>query len=443
MIIGSFVLPANTRIIPGLSDDEKIYNKTAKAYQRVCETIAQLQPETLVILTSGNIVYDNYFHISPRPSATGSMAKLGIPSVSVDINYDTAFVNKLCEYCNRYKFPACTLGEKDPSVDFSTMVPLYFLKPLYKDFDVVRISIAGFNLKDHYRLGMYIKEVSEELGRKTIVIAATDFSRVEASALIETAKQTDKNLINIMSAGEFNHLFDMETDPAFNKIGKESLRMFATLAGSLDKTDVISSNLSYDYADMRGFGICSYASIKEDRMRNFLEKLGPYDEYAKLAYEAIVAFVKNKEILPVPSTLPSEIAKGKGGVFVTIYLNGEERGHYGFVNKDKSLAEDIINTAIKAATVDSRFKPVSESELKKITVEVVTCSRPIRVRSLEQLNPRKFGLIVSWKEKLGYVMPFEDIESAAEQIELAKARAGIVPESNVYNMERFEAVMHH
>lgn len=443
MIIGSFVLPANTRIIPELSGDEKTYNRTTKAYQRVCETIAQLQPETLVILTSGNIVYDNYFHISPRPGASGSFAKLGIPSVAVDVNYDTQFVNKLCEYCNRDKFPAGTLGEKDPSVDYSSMVPLYFLKPFYKDYDVVRISISGLNLKDHYRLGMYIKEVSEELGRKTIVIAATDFSRVEASALIETAKQTDKNLLNVMAAGEFNHLFDMETDVAFNSIGKESLRMFAALAGSLDKTDVISSSLSYEYTDMRGFGICSYASIKEDKMRNYLEKLGPYDEYAKLAYEAMCYFVKNKEILPVPSTLPSEISKGKGGVFVTLYMNGEERGCMGSVNKDKSLAEDIINAAIKASTVDTRFKPVTEMELKRISVEVTTCSRPIRVRSAEQLNPKKFGLIVSWKEKSGYVMPNEDVDSAVEQIELAKARAGIVPESTVFNMERFEVVKHH
>ena len=40
---------------------------------------------------------------------------------------------------------AGTLGEKDPSLDHGTMVPLYFINQYLKDYKLVRIGLSGLS----------------------------------------------------------------------------------------------------------------------------------------------------------------------------------------------------------------------------------------------------------------------------------------------------------
>ena len=71
---------------------------------------------------------------------------------------------------------AGTMGERDKALDHGTLVPLYFINKRYRDYRLVRISIAGLSFLEHYAFGKCVAETVASLGRRTVIIASGDLS---------------------------------------------------------------------------------------------------------------------------------------------------------------------------------------------------------------------------------------------------------------------------
>jgi len=85
---------------------------------------------------------------------------------------------------------------------------------------------------------------------------------------------------------------------------------------------------------------------------------------AELARMSVEEFVRTGKKISPPEELPPEM-EAKAGVFICIKKKGNLRGCVGtFMPCTEKVAEEIISNAIAAAN-DSRFSPVSESELKR------------------------------------------------------------------------------
>lgn len=64
------------------------------------------------------------------------------------------------------------------------------------------------------------------------------------------------------------------------------------------------------------------------------------------------------------------------------------------------------------------------------------------VSSLDELDPKVYGVIVSKGRRRGLLLPdLEGIESPAEQVEIARRKAGIGPDEDI-QLERFEVKRH-
>lgn len=98
------------------------------------------------------------------------------PNASVKADYDSEFVDALEKRCKTENIPAGTLGERDPSLDHATVVPLLFLKDYLDKFEVVRVGLSGLSIEDHYRLGEAISETADQLGKRVVMIASGDLS---------------------------------------------------------------------------------------------------------------------------------------------------------------------------------------------------------------------------------------------------------------------------
>ena len=106
------------------------------------------------------------------------------------------------------------------------------------------------------------------------------------------------------------------------------------------------------------------------------------------------------------------------------------------------IAEEIIENAISAATKDSRFDKISEDELEDLDINVDVLTTPQNIDSLDDLDPKKYGVIVKNGFRRGLLLPdLEGIETALEQISIAKQKAGIDPNERV-SLQRFEVVRH-
>ena len=92
------------------------------------------------------------------------------------------------------------------------------------------------------------------------------------------------------------------------------------------------------------------------------------------------------------------------------------------------MAEEVIANAISSATRDYRFPAVAVSELAHIEYSVDILSLPEPVKDTNQLDPKKYGVIVESGEQRGLLLPdLEGVCTVEQQIEICRTKAGISP----------------
>ncbi len=166
-------------------------------------------------------------------------------------------------------------------------------------------------------------------------------------------------------------------------------------------------------------------------------------DLAKIAVEKYIK--ENKTIKPPKKGEISDyFLKNKSGVFVTIRNkeSGELRGCIGtYLPTSKNIAEETIRNAISAAVKDYRFMPVQEEELPKLKYEVSILSKPSLVKSIKELDPKKYGIIIfSESGKSALLLPnIEGIDNIEQQVSIACQKGLIDPEKENLTIYKFKA----
>ena len=157
----------------------------------------------------------------------------------------------------------------------------------------------------------------------------------------------------------------------------------------------------------------------------------------RLARETVETYVRTGKVPQVAELTPE--MQQRAGVFVSIKKHGELRGCIGtFEPTQLNVAREIINNAVSSSTRDPRFLPVAEEELPYLTYTVDVLSPPERVDSPDQLDPKRYGLIVECGRRRGLLLPdLPGVNDMEKQIEICRAKAGIMPDEPV-EMYRFE-----
>lgn len=460
MIKAAFMLPHPPIIVPEIGrGEEKKVQKTVEAYHAAARQIADLKPETIILMSPHQILYSDYFHISPGKSASGDFAQFRAPQVQMQVRYDTEFVNQLCKLADAADFPAGTQGERDRRLDHGTMVPLYFVNQYLKDYRLVRIGLSGLLLKMHYQLGQYIQEADELLNRTTVLIASGDLShRLKEDGPYGYQKEGpeyDSRIMEVMGTADFGKLFQFPENLC-EKAGECGHRSFTIMAGALDKRKVEAEPLSYEGVFGVGYGICSYIVCGNDEGRNFKEQFeaqerakiaklrAQEDTYVQLARTTIETYVRTGKIIAVPDNLPKEMYSQKAGVFVSIKENGSLRGCIGTICAVRTcVAEEIIENAISAACRDPRFQPIRQEELDELVISVDVLGDTEEIDSPDKLDVSRYGVIVTKGHKRGLLLPnLDGVDTVEDQIAIAKRKAGIGDNEEIA-LERFEVIRHY
>src|SRR3990170_4950895 len=158
----------------------------------------------------------------------------------------------------------------------------------------------------------------------------------------------------------------------------------------------------------------------------------------QLAREALNEYLISGEVLKTPDGLSDEM-KESHGVFVSLKMNGMLRGCIGtFEPSTSCVAEEVIHNAISSAARDPRFMPVTLSDLTDIVISVDVLTSPEPVKSVSDLDPWRYGVIVKSGYKRGLLLPdIEGVDTTEKQIEIAKGKAGIAAREPV-DLFRFE-----
>ncbi|MCX6746090.1 MAG: AmmeMemoRadiSam system protein A [Candidatus Parcubacteria bacterium] len=172
------------------------------------------------------------------------------------------------------------------------------------------------------------------------------------------------------------------------------------------------------------------------------------DPYIKLAKETIKHYLLTKKTIEVPEDLPAEMLNKRAGVFICFKNKGELRGCIGtFLPVYENIADEIIQNTISAATRDHRFLPVHVSELKDLKITIDILAEPVRIEDEEinQLNAKKFGVVVKSEDGLrtGLLLPdLEGVDTVEDQISIASQKAGIDPLVENFHVYKFTVKRH-
>jgi MEMO1 family protein len=309
--------------------------------------------------------------------------------------------------------------------EHSIEVQIPFLQYFKPDVKIVPI-IFGADSEDIFKeIGHEIARAITELKKDVVIFASSDMNHYEPQGV---AQKKDRQAIDAMLALNEDELYKRVHEQDISMCGYAPAMAMLVAAKDLGASTAelvryqTSGDVSGDYNAVVG-----YSGI-------LVKKLSPLVQLAKNALET---YVKERKVIQ-PKELTPEM-KGQAGVFVCIKKAGDLRGCIGtFEPSQDNIAREVVANAISTASRDPRFEPVEPRELKDLDYTVDVLTEPEPVDSKDDLDPKKYGVIVQSGYRRGLLLPdLEGVDTVDAQIEICRQKAGIDPDEPV-KLYRFE-----
>lgn len=463
-ISGFFAMPHPPIVIPevGRGEERKIKDTTDACY-KIAEEIVSIEPDTIIIVTSHGPLFRDAISLSYENAIDGDLRNFAAPQVKFNLNIDIALTDQIINYAQKENISTVKITGDfayqyglNYELDHGTMVPLYFINKKFTDYKLVHITYGLLPKIQLYRFGMCIKKAVEDMDVDAVFIASGDLShRLSKDGPYEYSpygKKFDEELITLLQAGDVAGVFNMDETTVKNA-GECGLRSYYIMLGAMDGNEIRGELLAYEGTFGVGYMTMKFSvnptgrdtlselagEIKEKHLEKIREEK---DLYIKLARESLTHYIVNGDYLEPPSYVPEEMLKNRRGVFVSIKKNGNLRGCIGTIRPvTENIAQEIIRNAVEAGVYDPRFSPVEEDELPELEFSVDVLTEPVKANK-EELDPKKYGVIVRSGHKTGVLLPnLEGVDTVEEQLRIALQKAGISPDED-YDIEKFEVIRH-
>lgn len=434
--------------------------ETIRSAREIDRMLAAGPPETLVVFTPHGTVYQDAIIVYSDPRFSGGLQQFGL-NRTWEWENDPGLVERLAELGREAGLPVYPMTSADAGrrrdrerLDHGVLVPLSFFDPAWADrAKLVVIPLSYLPLEELYQFGSVLRNASESLGRKIAVIASGDLSHClqpgAPAGYDPRGAEFDRTIMELIRKEAVAEFFEL--DPALiEKAAECGFRSIIMLLGALDGLEFRSTVHSYQGPFGVGYSVASFRPTggnREGLVAALLQRRNQKVHFRRERESPLVRFARKvieAKLLEDPEPRPEgleEYLKRKAGVFVSIKKHGQLRGCIGTIEptQDNIIAE-IAQNAISAATRDHRFDPVSVDELDDLTYSVDLLNPAEPIDGPEQLDPAKYGVIVSRGSRRGLLLPnIEGVETAAEQVAIAKRKAGIAGDEPV-RLERFEVV---
>lgn len=459
-VVAAYVVPHPPLIVREVGQGkEGDIQETIDAYEEVARRIAAHAPETIIVISPHAPLYHDCFHLSTGDAAHGDMGQFGAWDASMNVSYDQQFVSSLAACARAHGVPLCGSGAHDRELDHATFVPLYFVNSIYGGYRLVRAGLSGLPSENHRNLGRCMAEAANDLNRKTVLVASGDLShRLRRDGPYGFAAEGpifDRTLTKMLDSGDLEGLFSF--DGAFLESAAEcGLGSFQIMAGALEDMAFTHELLSYEGPFGVGYAVAAFevegragdgavdAGVDRETDDRAADEDGPVDPLVGLARTTVEQFVRTGQRIQRPDDLPSTLAEERAGVFVTLHIGEDLRGCIGTIEPvTGSIADEIIRNGVAAASEDPRFPPVDAVELDYLSYSVDVLFPPEPITSRSELDPARYGVIVSKGLRRGLLLPnLEGVDEVDVQLSIAKRKAGIDPSDDDVELARFEVVRH-
>jgi AmmeMemoRadiSam system protein A len=458
MIKYAALTPHPPLIIPEIGGDKIKDMPTVEAMKMMSAELANTQPETIIILTPHGNVFADCITCLGQEDLYGDFRAFGSDINGTSCKNDLALINEISIRCAQASLPFISISKEtartyrlNSQLDHGVLVPLYYInQKLNNEVMVLPISIGLLSNLELYNFGAIIKESAHQLGRRIAVVASGDMShRLKDEGPYDyhpDGPEFDQQIKKLLSAGDVEGIYELPRTLRENA-GECGYPSLLIMLGCLDGWDFKSQVFSYEGPFGVGYlvagiqpqqvapSLLEQLKLKEIKKRE--AQRAAESEPVKWARLVVENYIRQRKIPELPEELKA-LREQKAGVFVSLKINGHLRGCIGTITPvHESLDQEIMTNAISSATRDNRFLPVSERELEQLTysVDVLGAAEPCRK---EDLDPKKYGVIVSTGTKRGLLLPdLEGVDSVEQQLDIARQKAGIAADE-AYDIERFQ-----
>ncbi len=346
-----------------------------------------------------------------------------------DLEIDREFAAKLLDRDEDLVFEPEAF-RKEHSVE----VQLPFLQRVLSDFKIVPIVTGDLSLGTCRRFAQLLKGAIA--GRDDVLV-------ILSSDLYHGYDYQECKKIDDLTLGL---LRNMDAEALYYALREDKVQMcggFAVVSGLIlakelghDKLIVLDQTNSAEVTGKLSKGIWTvgYVSCAIDQEEGGGDAMLNKEQRArllKIARDSIRGHLESGDKLEVRESDPLLI--DELGAFVTLHKDGQLRGCIGNFTARDPLYLTVRDMAVAAATEDPRFPPLSLKELDGVDIEISVLSTPEKVKSAEEVELGKHGVMVKKGFRGGVFLPQVATETGWSKEEflstLCTHKAGISADS--------------
>lgn len=405
------------------------------AMAELTRRVVEAGAESVILISPHARLEIDSFVAYRGPKVFADFSNFHAPGTEFSARVDTELLDAITRSAASENYQVSLLV--DDILDHGTAVPLYFLLRNGWRGRVVTLGYSFLSNNDHLRFGACIAKAVDQVGRRVAFIASGDLShrlKPEAPAGYNpSAHFFDEEVVNALRTNAPQRIVDI--DYGLRKLAGEcGYRSMLVAIGATSDMFLNCEVMSYEAP----FGV-GYLVAQLTQTPAALTGDDPED-LPGLARRAVETFTLTGEILS-PLISREGLLAARAPCFVCLKTrDGELRGCIGTIEPAKdTLAQEIVANAIGAATSDPRFDPVNKRELADLiySVDVLLPAEPT---VMEKLDPAIYGVIVEdeSESRRGLLLPdIPGVDTAQQQVEIAKRKAGIPPGTPV-KLSRFK-----
>ncbi len=311
-------------------------------------------------------------------------------------------------------------------------VQLPWLQHVLGNFTLVPVVMGDQSYESSRDLGVALAKLIHD--NDTLIVASSDLSHYHT---YNEAVTIDHKTLHAIEAWDYFSMSQNFQSRVWEACGGAPIvaTMIAAERMGAKQAQVLryanSGDTTGDHSRVVGYGAVALikAADHQPEEQSFSFSADEKRQLLSLARVSVEYAVRQKKAYEPPATA-GEALNQERGAFVTLTESGELRGCVGYTSAIKPLYVTVRDTATLAALRDTRFRPVSASELSRLEYEISVLSPLRRVSDLQKIRVGQHGLLMKNGEHEGLLLPQVPVEAGWDRtrfLEETCMKAGMHP----------------
>jgi MEMO1 family protein len=344
---------------------------------------------------------------------------------------DKAFAKQLVQMSPTIRFSSQGHTPTKEGAEHALEVELPWLQHVLGDFELVPIVMGDQSYENSRALGVALAKLIHG-SSDTLIVASSDLSHYHP---YDDAVKIDHKTLNALQVWDYFSMSRNFQARIWEACGGAPIvaamiaaeRMGANQAVVLKYAN--TGDVTGDHSRVVGYSADVFLKTQSAKIVEPQFSLNGHEknELLALARKSVEYAVREKKAYE-PTASTSEVLNQERGAFVTLRKSGELRGCIGYTSAEKPLYMTVRDTATLAALRDSRFQPVSASELPQLEYEISVLSPLRRVLDVRDIKIGQHGLLMKNGAYEGLLLPQVPMEEKWDRqkfLEETCAKAGM------------------